>query len=1015
MKQFTKYLNSVVLAVSVCLGLFNSETTAQQQTNNILVISPEEAKVPVHGTVRFRAQLFGVSNFTAVTADRIDWKVEPEDLGRITDDGFFIAGNKPGNGVITATAILLNREVKARAKIVIGETDADDRHKLELIVQPEKAALGFGDSLRFHAKLSFKNSDRVVPNLLVNWLTKPRHIGKINQRGLFVAGNDPDQGEVIAYVEYNGTRVFGGSHVVVGSRPNSAATGIVTDENSGEGVENAEVVAHRIGNVRWSRRVLTDADGNYLLEKLIPGKYVFWAKGKGYITEYFEEAQSFKDATPVQITENDTANGVNFTLNHGGVIAGTVYSDFDSLPLAHAHVSVFGRNSVDTSLKQHSVTDENGNYVIDNLRTGDYLVVADKPGYQHEFFDDAARPDEATAVHVEVPDTTKGIDFGLSMHGAISGRVIVDDSTNDPIKGAVVFARDLNNPRLDRDKKVRTNENGEYLLELDPGFYLMGVEAKDYNNEFFDDVFDPALATPVQVIENEHSGDINFALLPFSTMSGVVTDDNGSPIERALVFAYPEVGQGHSVKTETNKNGEYLLTDLYAGIYFVKAKAKGFHPEFYLDAMSLSDATPVSVGINEQVDEIDFTLDAASAIEGIVVSEEEGNPPLARALIIAKMIGSPFQRKAFSNDDGSYRIDNLPAGSYYVYSMARGFYREFFDNAATREEATAVVLDVAEVETGIDFSLKPVPDHEGSISGLVTADFDSLPIPGAIVVVVGAHGGPPFFSVTSADGLYELKGLPNGDYFVMAWADGYIGEFFDDVHNWHRATLVSVVSPHETSNVDFGLAKKRVGPYRVRGRVATRQNQPIANALIYAKSKRGIDGFAVSDEEGNYEINEMEAGQVQIIAAAPGLKQNNDNNFASDDSVTVDLNSGKDNYQANITMDSDVATGVDAIDGAIPESYGLDQNYPNPFNPETAIQIHLPVSGEVILRIYNLLGQEIVTLANEILEAGNHVINWNGLNKFQTQVPSGIYYYSIQVKNGKNVTFEQVRKMTLLK
>ena len=53
MRQFTKYLSGVVLAVSVCLGLFNSETPAQQQTNEILVISPEEAKVPIQGTVRF--------------------------------------------------------------------------------------------------------------------------------------------------------------------------------------------------------------------------------------------------------------------------------------------------------------------------------------------------------------------------------------------------------------------------------------------------------------------------------------------------------------------------------------------------------------------------------------------------------------------------------------------------------------------------------------------------------------------------------------------------------------------------------------------------------------------------------------------------------------------------------------------------------------------------------------------------------------------------------------------------
>ena len=110
MKQYTKYLNGIVLFVFMGIGVF-TEIPAQEPVNNILVISPETAKVPIHGTVRFKAQLFGVSNFDAVTADSIDWKVEPEELGRITDDGFFIAGNRPGEGTVIATAKILNREI----------------------------------------------------------------------------------------------------------------------------------------------------------------------------------------------------------------------------------------------------------------------------------------------------------------------------------------------------------------------------------------------------------------------------------------------------------------------------------------------------------------------------------------------------------------------------------------------------------------------------------------------------------------------------------------------------------------------------------------------------------------------------------------------------------------------------------------------------------------------------------------------------------------------------------------
>ena len=89
----------------------------------------------------------------------------------------------------------------------------------------------------------------------------------------------------------------------------------------------------------------------------------------------------------------------------------------------------------------------------------------------------------------------------------------------------------------------------------------------------------------------------------------------------------------------------------------------------------------------------------------------------------------------------------------------------------------------------------------------------------------------------------------------------------------------------------------------------------------------------------------------------------------------------------------------------IPTSFSLAQNFPNPFNPSTTIQYSLPQSGSVSLKIYNLLGEEVKTLADEYQVAGKHSVHFNA-----SSLASGIYLYRIQAG-----AFEQTKKMILLK
>ncbi|MBN1407289.1 MAG: S8 family serine peptidase [Calditrichaceae bacterium] len=89
----------------------------------------------------------------------------------------------------------------------------------------------------------------------------------------------------------------------------------------------------------------------------------------------------------------------------------------------------------------------------------------------------------------------------------------------------------------------------------------------------------------------------------------------------------------------------------------------------------------------------------------------------------------------------------------------------------------------------------------------------------------------------------------------------------------------------------------------------------------------------------------------------------------------------------------------------------LYPNYPNPFNPSTTIKYQIPISSQVSIKIYDILGCEIKTLVNEVKSAGVYTAKWNGKNIHEEQVGHGIYYYQLKTSNG----FIETKKMMLIK
>jgi hypothetical protein len=94
----------------------------------------------------------------------------------------------------------------------------------------------------------------------------------------------------------------------------------------------------------------------------------------------------------------------------------------------------------------------------------------------------------------------------------------------------------------------------------------------------------------------------------------------------------------------------------------------------------------------------------------------------------------------------------------------------------------------------------------------------------------------------------------------------------------------------------------------------------------------------------------------------------------------------------------------------LPSQYSLEQNYPNPFNPTTNIVYNLANSGPVKLEVFNIIGQKVATVVNEVQNAGTWNVRWNGSDAAGKQVSSGIYLYRLTTGS-----FVSTKKMMFIK
>ncbi len=371
---------------------------------------------------------------------------------------------------------------------------------------------------------------------------------------------------------------------------------------------------------------ITDAAGNYISGTGLPTGtyYVTTFNSSGYIDELYDNIIcvncSSTSGTPIAVTTGATTSGINFALDVGGMISGTVTDERTGAPIADRTVNIFdsGGTIIDSGR-----TDDSGNYTNSRgLPAGSYYVQTFLGGgYINEIYDNIPCPTlqcnvtTGTPVQVTPGATTKGIDFALT-GSVITGRV-TDAATKMPLANVEIHFFDSNETFGDI---VITDSSGNYTTtSLPPGsYYVFTTSELGYVDEVYNNIYcvrcDPTIGTLVPVTLGATVSNINFALDRGGFISGDVMDiDFGIPIDLAIVDVFDANGNAVAFGFP-DSTGNYLLTTaLPTGTYYARTRnVNGYIDELYKDMecviCDVTQGTPIECdrGINNDGHQIHF-------------------------------------------------------------------------------------------------------------------------------------------------------------------------------------------------------------------------------------------------------------------------------------------------------------------------------------------------------------------------------------------------------------------------
>lgn len=580
-------------------------------------------------------------------------------------------------------------------------------------------------------------------------------------------------------------------------------SGTITRADTGEPLSGATVKLWTEGS--FLGEYVTGVDGTYMFGSLTDGFYYISVSAPGMITEVYKDILcpsyiDFCDAaysgTSIEVN-GDVTTGIDVALDLAGAVSGKVTDAISGEPVA-AFIDLY---SATGGFLDSFYTGSGGTYEINQLSAGKYYLVVEASNHQNELYDDIpcqVSCDVTTGVQLAILDgaTLSGVDFALDPFGEMIG-TLTEATTGDPIVGEPVWVH--SSPSSNGDSLGYTDSNGTYRIgSLAPGSYLVRTSTDAYRDEIYDDIpcepyCDISAGAAVDVALSATTSGIDFALDRLGEINGTIVDEqSGQPRQYVSVGVYDETGR--SVRSSsTGSDGSYRIEGLQPGAYFVMAHSSSYQDEIFDDvpcvvgACDVTTGTPITTGINLPVSAIDFSLVPLGSISGTVTDNVSGDP-IVGAYVGATHSNGASASSTRTDESGSYTLEPLPTGDYFVLAKAVAHRGEVFDDVPCSSQCsllsgTPISVSPGITRSGVDFAL----DRSGVITGVVVGADTQSPLQHSIEVFneLGQRVYPTFSGGSSG---YRVEGLPEGTYFLKAvygnggyGDDRYQDELYDGV------------------------------------------------------------------------------------------------------------------------------------------------------------------------------------------------------------------------------------------
>ncbi|MBC8145097.1 MAG: carboxypeptidase regulatory-like domain-containing protein, partial [bacterium] len=538
------------------------------------------------------------------------------------------------------------------------------------------------------------------------------------------------------------------------------------------------------------------------------------------------------------------------------------------------------------------------------------LITAPLAAQTRASFDDHSMHEVSVAGTLRALGAIRGVDYKRAQpsatHSARSVYSNLFSSVEGSISGTVTFPVGIKESASilavaadsDRDSyyMASTGSRGEYTIDgVTAGSYIVFAQAIGCDAEFYDNVPSAYEATYVTVRDGQVTEKIDFSLeeTPVGTgaITGTVRSESGVAIAGAQIRATSVDGLTNVSWAYSDEFGDFELSGMFSGSYYVEASAEGFIGEVFENASSYSDATTVVVSEPDATSDIEFSLSPGAIITGRIV-DVDGNP------IVGVMVEASSGKRDspdstvtdpsppvyngstdYSDEDGRYIIGGLEDGDYIVSASVWGPWvgiTEWYDNATSFSDATLVRARINQTTSGIDFVLD-VPSFDGVIRGVIT-DSSGAPIEGAYVGAdAGKERGPGIQTgtITGADGTFVIEGLPDGEYMVNASAQSgwtMAMRWWRDAETPDDADVVSITDGvTNVASVDIRLPLVR-GTSSISGTVTLGSGGVLAEATVGVIVTDPSDSTVVygvnayTDEQGRYTIPFLPAGSYMVYA-----------------------------------------------------------------------------------------------------------------------------------------------------